>query len=137
MLMPVDYRALAFAIIALSFILLLKFRTLQRARSLEGSKLEGVPKAILNSLGEKGLLYLYRPNCPWCAHQRPIIDEIKASGRIHVVELDISKNPEIARVLRVFGTPTMVLVEGGIIKKYLVGFQDEKKLTGIILGLKA
>ncbi|MFQ5815321.1 MAG: thioredoxin family protein [Candidatus Hydrothermarchaeaceae archaeon] len=132
--MPVDYRALGFAIVALFLILLLKYRTLRRVRSMEGLRLKGVPTAILDALGDKGLLYLYGPNCSWCARQKPIIEKIKASGSIPVVEVDITENPKVAEELSVTGTPTMVLVEGGVIKKYMMGLQSMEKLTSIFEG---
>lgn len=99
---------------------------------MEGLRIEGTP--IIDSLGKKGLLYIYGPNCPWCARQKPIIEEIKARGSVPVVEVDASKNPELVGGLRVSGTPTMVLVEGGVIKRYLVGFQGRENLFRVVEG---
>jgi thioredoxin 1 len=93
-----------------------------RARAMKGKALPPVPGPLGERLAKagRGLIYFFSPGCAACRPLTPKLQAMsRANPRVHVV--DVSHHMEIARALRVMGTPSLVEIEGGKIVGYHVG----------------
>lgn len=61
--------------------------------------------------------------CPPCRLISPILDELAArhDGALKVAKVDVDADPGIAATYRVSGIPTLILFEGGVPTRTLVG----------------
>ncbi len=76
---------------------------------------------------EKALVYCYSPNCPPCRNMTPHIDDLaKETGK--VFKLDITRNMELAQAMGIRATPTTLVLDGGEVRKVLVGVKPRKLL---------
>lgn len=60
-----------------------------------------------------------------CKKMTPVIDKIKILG---LAIVDINQSPELASNFNVYGTPTLMVVKHGHIKKVKLGKLSEKKI---------
>ena len=72
----------------------------------------------------------------WCGPCRmlaPTIDEIAAEmeGKAKVYKLDIDQSPDIAQKYGVMSVPTLILFEGGEVKRQTVGAQPKAQLMSL------
>jgi thioredoxin 1 len=82
--------------------------------------------------GERVLAYFYSPVCAACKLQTPIVNKL-ASEYEHVYTIDITQDFEIAHGIGVQVTPTIVIIEGGEIRDFLVGARTEDMLREALL----
>lgn len=73
----------------------------------------------------------------WCGPCRmlaPVLEEIaeELSGKIAVYSLDIDQSPDIAQRYSVMSVPTLILFEGGQVKKQTVGAQPKQALLSFL-----
>lgn len=80
------------------------------------------------------VLDLWSPGCTHCKPLVPIMTDLakKYKGQVRFAECDISGNPDIARKLRVRGTPTVVYFKNGKEIERVVGFRGSLYHTEII-----
>lgn len=80
------------------------------------------------------MLDLWAPSCTHCKPMVPIMTSLakKYKGQVRFAECDISNNPEIARKLRIRGTPTVVFFKKGKEIERAVGFKGSLYHTEII-----
>lgn len=81
--------------------------------------------------GDKVLFYFYSPGCRACIPMTPVIKNLAKKNR-NVFPVDISKDMSMAQKFGVMGTPSTVVIEAGKIKEFLVGFQPEDKVRGLL-----
>ena len=79
--------------------------------------------------GHKTLFYFFSPSCRACGPMTPVVDQLQKKHR-NIFKIDISRDMATARKFGIMGTPSVVMIEGGTIKEFLVGPQPESKLTG-------
>ena len=82
--------------------------------------------------GDKVLFYFYSPGCRACIPMTPVIKNLAKKNR-NVFPVDVSKDMSTAQKFGVMGTPSTVLIESGKIKEFLVGFQPEDKVRGLLV----
>ncbi|MCG6968479.1 MAG: thioredoxin family protein [Gammaproteobacteria bacterium] len=77
------------------------------------------------------LLYFWAPRCSMCRSMTPVIDKL-AREREDVVSVNVTENVELARRLKVMGTPTLVLLNNGTVDKVLLGAKSEKTIHSLL-----
>ena len=77
------------------------------------------------------LFYFYSPSCGACRTMTPVVSRYTKNNP-RCFKIDISKDMETARAFGVMGTPSTVLVEGGIIKDFVVGAKPESDLVKML-----
>jgi thioredoxin 1 len=77
--------------------------------------------------GERVMMYFYSPTCAACRYQTPIIDDIQRTKK-NIFKIDISKDYKTAMAVGVMGTPSTVIIKGGVINKIFVGAKQKKTL---------
>ncbi len=105
----------------------LQFWMGRRMKGLEG---KAVPVDGAERAGRQ-LYYFFSPSCGPCRSMSPVIDEL---GQSHngVIKVDVSEDCETARRFGVMGTPSLVLVNDGVVAKVLVGAQPRKRLESLL-----
>ena len=72
-------------------------------------------------------LYFMSKNCSMCKSMTPYIEKLK-STHADIAIIDIAKSPQLAKDYRVYGTPTLMAVSDGAIKKVKLGKLSAKKI---------
>lgn len=72
--------------------------------------------------------------CGPCKMLAPTIDEIagEMSGKAGVYKLDIDQSPDIAQRYGVMSVPTLIVFEGGQVKKQAVGVQPKQNILAML-----
>ncbi len=97
-----------------------------RARSMRGKPTPDLSGVLPDTHG-RALLYFFSNSCGMCKSMTPVIDRL-AEGDPNVVKLDVIKSLDLARRLKVMGTPTTVMVREGKVEKMWVGVKSEAEL---------
>ena len=77
--------------------------------------------------GSKVIMYFYSPNCRACKSITPIVRTLSKKHK-NVFSINITKDMDTARKLGILGTPSIVMVEGGIIKEFMAGAVGESQI---------
>ncbi len=109
----------------LFMVLKMKFKKGKKAPELEGKA-----GRLINS-GEKVLFYFYSPGCRACKPMTPFVKNMAKRNK-KVFPVDISQDMATARKFGVMGTPSTVVVKAGTIVEFLVGFQPEERVRGLL-----
>ncbi len=95
---------------------------------------KGKPAPELPKKYEKGLksnasmlLYFYSKSCRACEPMVPIIERLKKSQPF-VFKVNVQEEMSVAQKFSIMGTPSVVIIENGMIKEFLVGPQPESKI---------
>jgi len=81
--------------------------------------------------GSKVIMYFYSPNCRACKTITPIVRALSKKHK-NVFSINITKDMDTARQLGILGTPSLVLVEGGIIKEFMAGAVGESQILAML-----
>lgn len=103
----------------------------RKHRGQELSNLKGEIGAAVRT-GERVVAYFHTPSCPVCRKQTPIIEKLSTEFE-NVLLIDITKDFEIARAVGVQLTPTVVIIEGGEVRDFLVGVRTEEMLREALM----
>ena len=73
----------------------------------------------------------------WCSPCRmvaPILDEVAAEveGKAKVLKVDIDQSPDVAARYGVSSVPTLIVFEGGQVKRQTVGAQPKQALLSLL-----
>ncbi len=109
----------------LFMVLKMKFKKGKNAPSLDGKAGHMVEN------GDKLLFYFYSPGCRTCKPMTPFIKNMAKRDK-KVFPVDISQDMSTAQKFGVMGTPSTVVVETGKIVEFLVGFQSEDRVRGLL-----
>jgi len=93
-------------------------------------QLDGKPGRLINS-GEKILFYFYSPGCRACKPMTPFIKNMAKRNK-KIFPVDISQDMRTAQKFGVMGTPSTVVINAGKIEEFLVGFQPEDRVRGLL-----
>ena len=68
--------------------------------------------------------------CGPCKMLAPTIDQVaeEMAGKAQVYKLDIDQSPDIARTYGVMSVPTLIVFEGGQVKRQAVGVQPKPRI---------
>jgi thiol-disulfide isomerase/thioredoxin len=102
---------------------------LLKARSLRGKPVAGLTRSIGQAVaaGRRVVVYCYSDACAACRAQTPLMDMLQRELP-DIYKIDVVNDRENARALSVMGTPATVIIEGGIVREYLLGAKTEADL---------
>jgi len=114
-------------------IVLMQIVPLIRARRMRG---RAVPEldAMLNDAQraqERLLVYFWSPGCGACRPMTPVMDKL-AAERGNVLKVNVAQSLALAQQFGVMGTPSLALVEKGILKQLLVGARSEPQIRALL-----
>lgn len=117
----------------IAIFVLINFLPLWRARQARG---RAVPEldALLTSAqrGKQRLLvYFWRPTCGMCRDMTPVIERL-AAERGDVLKVNATESVAIAKHFGVLATPSLALVEQGVVKKLVVGAMSEPQIRALL-----
>ena len=81
--------------------------------------------------GSKVMMYFYSPNCRACKSITPILRTLSKKHK-NVFSINITKDMDTARKLGILGTPSIVMVENGIIKEFMAGAIGESQILAML-----
>jgi thioredoxin 1 len=67
------------------------------------------------------------PHCPSCETLAPVLEQlvIKQAGKVYLVTIDITEEPELAMELGVRSAPTVVLFQGTTVTERIIGLKPK------------
>jgi thioredoxin 1 len=104
-----------------------------RARRARGRSVPELDR-VLNEAqrGQKRLLvYFWSPRCGMCRSMTPVIDRL-AAERPDVVKIDAAEHTDLARQIGVMGTPSLAIVDQGVVQTLLVGARSEAQIRALL-----
>jgi thioredoxin 1 len=111
--------------IFLVFQLIMKYKSWSR-RGKQAPKVGGaLGRSILK--GEKIVAYFYNPTCRACKTQERYLPTVQEKFK-NIFRINAAKERETANAFGIMGTPTTIVIEGGIIKAYFVGITPASKM---------
>lgn len=117
-------------LVAVVLLLILgQWLALRRARSIEGVPL---PEGLARLCPQAELVFFESVNCRVCHQMHPTLVQIEKSRPISVCRVDILQHPDIAREMRIMGTPTLVLIRDGRVRAVRLGMMSANKLNNLI-----
>jgi len=79
------------------------------------------------------LVYFHSARCGMCQIMTPVVERV-AAGRDDVVLIDVGAAPGLARDLGVMATPSIAVVEKGVVSRVLVGARTEARIRALLEG---
>lgn len=79
------------------------------------------------------LLYFWSPSCGMCRSMTLVIDRL-ATERPNVVKVNVAETLDLARRIGVMGTPSLALIEGGVVSQLVVGARSEPQIRALLAG---
>jgi len=111
----------------------INFLPLWRARQVRG---RAVPEldALLTG-AQRGqprvLVYFWSPTCGMCHSMTPVIDKL-AAERGDVLTVNATESTVLAKHFGVMATPSLALVEQGVLKRLVVGAKSEPQIRTLL-----
>jgi thioredoxin 1 len=68
--------------------------------------------------------------CPPCKKLKPLLEDLnaKSEGKFKVVTIDVDERPHLASHFEVSPIPLLLLIDGGVVKRYQVGLVSRTEL---------
>lgn len=79
----------------------------------------------------RALVYCYSPQCGPCRAMSREVDALVANGA-PIFKLNIAEHRGVARDLGIRATPTLILVEEGVIARMVLGVKNARFMTDLI-----
>ena len=119
--LEVAIKAIAFVLIAFFLLILItKAVAVYKANRLKGKKVSGFPKGKL-------FLYFFSPKCGACIAMEKELAELKGV-KVKRIDVSVKDNLQLAKELGIMATPTLVLLENGVVQEVLIGVQKAQRL---------
>lgn len=114
---------------ALTLVVSVQIFGLLKARSLRGKPVAGLTGSLGQAVaaGKKVMAYCYSDTCAACRAQTPVVDKLQKELP-DIYKIDVLNDRANARALRVMGTPSTVIIAGGIVQEYLLGAKTEAEI---------
>jgi len=77
------------------------------------------------------LVYFWSPTCGICRSMTPVIDRL-ATERQNVIKINVAESAALAHQFGVMATPSLALVERGVIRKLVVGGKTEPQIRALL-----
>jgi thioredoxin 1 len=86
------------------------------------------------SSGKPVLVDFFATWCGPCKMMGPILSQVKQQlgDRVHILKIDVDRNPQAAATFGIQGVPTLILFQGGNIKWRQSGVVQANQLIGIL-----
>lgn len=78
---------------------------------------------------EEGVVVFESPRCLACQRLAPILVEVMGPRSVPLCSINVQAHPQLARDLRVMGTPTIFMIHQGLIAQVIVGSVSQPKLN--------
>jgi thioredoxin 1 len=78
------------------------------------------------------VICFYQPGCMGCMEQTPINAEVAKSLNISIEEIDATKNPHYISEFQLKVTPTIVILNDGLVRERFEGVVQTEQLIGAI-----
>lgn len=119
--------------IFIAVFVLLNFLPLWRARQMRGRAVPDLDALL--TVAQRGkqrlLVYFWRPSCGMCRGMTPVIEKLSAE-RGDVLKVNTAEAGALAKQFGVTATPSLALVEQGIVKKLVVGAKSEPQIRALL-----
>ena len=68
--------------------------------------------------------------CPPCKKLKPLLEDLnaKSEGKFKVVTIDVDERPHLASHFQISPIPLLLLIDGGVVKRYQLGFMNRDEL---------
>jgi thioredoxin 1 len=112
---------------------LINFLPLLRARQARGRSVPELDALLTDTQrGQPRLLvYFWSPSCGMCRGMTPVIDKL-AAERGDVLKVNAAESVALAKHFGVMATPSLALVEQGVVKKLVVGARSEPQIRVLL-----
>jgi len=112
--------------------LLFNFLPLLRARQARGRAVPELDVLLGDALrrAPRVLVYFWSPSCGMCRGMTPVIDRMAAGGDA-VVKVNVAESPELAKHFGVMATPSLAVVEQGVLRQLVVGGRTEAQIRAL------
>jgi thioredoxin 1 len=77
------------------------------------------------------LVYFWSPSCGMCRAMTPVIDRL-AAERGDAIKVNVAESLDLARHFGVMATPSLAIVEGGVLKRLVVGARSEPQIRALL-----
>ena len=77
------------------------------------------------------LVYFWSPSCGMCRAMTPVIDKL-ATERHDVLKVNIAESMALARHFGVMATPSLAVVENGVVKNLVLGAKTELQIRALL-----
>jgi thioredoxin 1 len=118
--------------IFIAVFVLINFLPLWRARQARGRTVPELDALLTDAQRgkQKLLVYFWSPTCGMCRGMTPIIDKL-AAERGNVLKVNAAESTALAKHFGVMATPSLALVEQGVLKKLVVGAKSELQIRAL------
>lgn len=99
---------------------------------LQARKMQGKP-APANTGSGKQLYYFFSPGCDACKGITPIVNRLSEKYR-NIHKIDVSLDLQQAAAFGIRATPTLILVDNGVIARVMLGGKTERELDALLAG---
>ena len=112
---------------------LINFLPLLRARLARGRVVPELDALLTDAQRGKQrlLVYFWSPACGMCRGMTPVIEKL-AAERGDVLKVNAAESMALARHFGVMATPSLALVEQGVLKRLVVGARSESQIRALL-----
>ena len=112
---------------------LVNFLPLLRARLARGRVVPELDALLSDAQRGKQrlLVYFWSPACGMCRGMTPVIEKL-AAERGDVLKVNAAESMALARHFGVMATPSLALVEQGVLKRLVVGARNESQIRALL-----
>lgn len=119
------------AIIGVSLLLSLQLVPVLLARGARGRQVPELAPFLSPEQRRQSrlLVYFWSPTCALCRPMSRALDGVASS---QVVRINVMEAPQVAAAFRVMGTPSLAVVDAGVITELQVGARSEPQLRALL-----
>lgn len=77
------------------------------------------------------LVYFWSPRCVMCRGMTPVIDRL-AAERPDLLKVNVAESVALAKHFGVMATPSLAVVEKGVVKNLLLGAKSEPQIRALL-----
>ena len=118
-------------ILIVGFVIVFQFGLVYTARKNQGQDITEVLNHFELPSQGRLLLFFTSAQCRPCRSMYPIIDSLQRDAS-NVVKIELNEHMRFASQLNVRATPTIMIIQNGLIEKVLLGSQSEAKLRKLM-----
>ena len=111
---------------------LINFLPLWRARRARGHAVPALAPLLSDAQrrAPRLLVYFWSPSCGMCRSMTPVIDRL-ATEHGDVVKINAAEATDVARQCGVMATPSLALIEQGVVRRLVVGGKSEAQIRAL------